>query len=483
MEYPLGGYNQDYNSRISRTDAINCLLEPNRDGNFFRVRRSPGLRAGYSVGLGPIRGVFEIQGELFVVSRNKLYKIDQTDVITELGDVGGSTTKVYIDANGADDNQIIIISDNNGYIYDPTLGTPFQQITDPDFSAGKGVASLNQIFWVPRPNSNTLQGSDTADGLNWDSLRRVSAEQNPDILQIPLALTSALWLFGDKTVEYWQTDLTDTTNPIRPVQGATIQRGVGSVDSITKWQNNAFWLADDFTVWQISGNEARKISDLNIEYSIRGDGRSPAYIQPERARGFFIDHPVHKLYVLTFPADAVTWVYDVTTGLWHKRESNGIGRWRGQESALFKNKVYVGDYKTGDLWEFTEDEYTENGEILKNQIIPPAIRDKDTDITIESVELFMEVGVGSISGIDDFGVLKALPIEPLIQIEYSKDGGVSWQAKDDVSIGRVGHRDIRVKSRLFGRVRKSYPFLLRFTVTDAVPVEIYELHVDVSRGG
>ena len=57
------------------------------------------------------------------------------------------------------------------------------------------------------------------------------------------------------------------------------------------------------------------------------------------------------------------------------------------------------------------------------------------------------------------------------------------KTKDDVSIGRVGHRDIRVKSRLFGRVRKSYPFLLRFTVTDAVPVEIYELHVDISRGG
>lgn len=483
MEFPLGGYNQDYDSRISRTDALNCRLEPNATQNFFRVRRVPGLRTRYSVGLGPCRGMFEIQGELFVVSRNKLYKIDATETVTELGDVGGSTSRVRMAANGADDNQLIVISDGNGYIYDPSLGTPFQQITDPDFSAGDGVASLNQIFWVPRPDSNTLQGSDTADGLNWSATRRVSAEQDPDLLFQPVRLKSALWLFGQKTVEYWQTDVGDTTNPIRPVAGATVQRGVSAPDSIATWQDRAFWLADDYTVWMISGNSAQKISDLNIEYAIRGDRNSEGYEAPERAIGFFIDHPVHKTYVLTFPQDGKTWLYDVKTALWHRRESNDIGRWRAQESALFKNEVLVGDYRTGDIWLLTEEEYTEGGEILKFQLVPPAIRDKDTDIIIESVELFMEVGVGPISGVDDFGVLKALPDDPQIMVEYSKDGGVSWKDKRQLSVGRIGDRDVRVKSRLFGRVRKEYPFMLRFTVTDDVPVTMYELHVGVSRGG
>ena len=483
MEYPLGGYNRDYNSRISRTDALNCYLEPNIDKTFFRVRRTPGLRSRYTVGDGPIRGLYEIQGELFVVSRNLLYKIDENEVVTELGDVGGSTNPVRIDANGADDNQIIVISENKGFIYDSSLGTPFQEITDPDFSAGLGVASLNQIFWVPRPDSNTLQGSGTADGLSWDATRRVSAEQNPDILVQPIALTSALWLFGEKTVEYWQTDVSDTTNPIRPVAGATIQRGVGAPRSIAKWQNNAFWLADDFTVWAISGNQSQKISDLNLEYAIRGDGITSGYLSPETAEGFFIDHPVHKMYVLTFPVDRETWVYDVTTQLWHRRESKDIGRWRGTQSELFKNEVLVGDWRTGDIWLFTEEEKTEGGDTLKMQLIPPAIRDKETDVIIESVELFMEVGVGSINAVDEFGVLKADTENPLIQFEYSKDGGASWKSKEDKSLGRIGDRGIRVKSRLFGRVRKEYAFMLRFTVTDDVPVEMYELHVDVSRGG
>ena len=479
MEFPLGGYNQDYGSRLSVTTAVNCHLEPNRDGTFARVRRSPGLASQYDVGLGPIRGVFEIQGELFVVSRNKLYKIDAADVITELGDVGGSTTPVFMAANGADDNQIMISSDGNGYIYDAAAGTPFQQITDPDFSAGLGVASLNQVFWVPRPESNTLQGSDTANGLSWGATRRVSAEQDPDLLVQAIRLTSALWLMGKGTCEYWQVDSADTTNPIRPVAGATIERGVGANNSIATWQNNAFWLADDLTVWQISGNQAQKISDLNIEYAIRGDGKKPGYPRPQNAIGFFIDHPVHKQYVLTFPGAAVTWIYDVTTRLWHTRESNSIGRWRASCSALFNNEVLVGDYRLGKIWRLTEDVYTEDGETLKFQIVPPAIRNKDNDMTVESVELFMEVGVGDISGIDDFGILKTLPIDPKIQMEYSKDGGATWKSKPDLSLGRIGQRDIRVKPRLFGRVRKEFPFLLRFTVTDDVPVEMYELHVEV----
>lgn len=483
MQYPLGGYNRDYGSRIARTDALNCLLEPNADGTFFRVRRVAGLRQGFDVGLGPIRGVFENQGEAFVVSRNKLYKISADGVVSELGDVGGSTTPVYINANGADDNQIIVTSDGNGYIYLEGGVPEFQQITDPDFSAGFGVASLNQVFWVPQPNSNTLQGSDTADGLNWDPLRRVSAEQNPDILVQPIALNSSLWLMGKKVCEYWQTDLSDTTNPIRFVAGATIQRGVGADQSIATFQNSVFWLADDLTVWKTEGSQSKKISDLNIEYAIRGDGRNPGYTAPQRAEGFFIDHPVHKMYVLTFPSDGATWVYDVSTDLWHRRESFGLGRWRGRYSMLFNNKVYVGDYREGKLWEFTEEEFSENGETLKYQLVPPAIRDKDNDMTIESVELFMEVGVGLIGNIDAFGVPKEDPIDPKITVEYSKDGGNSWTFKPDLSLGRIGKRDIRVKSRLFGRVRKEYAFMLRFTVTDQVPVEMYELHIETAVSG
>lgn len=481
-EYPLGGFNQDYNSRESRTRAINALIEQNNTGNFSRVRRAPGLVSKYSVGLGPIRGMFEIQDELFVVSRNKLYKIDATETVTELGDVGGLTTPVYMAANGADDNQIIVISDNVGYIYDPALGTPFQQIVDADFSAGKGVASLNQIFWVPKADSNTFIGSDTADGLSWTATRTATAEQNPDYVYQPVSLKGAIWWMGAKTCEYWTFDATDTTVPIRPVVGATIQRGVGATESIADFQENVFWLADDFTVWQIQGNSARKISDLSLEYAIHGDGRKAGYGNPETAEGFFIDHPVHKLYVLTFPADNATWIYNLSTGLWHTRESGNLGRWRGRKSATFLNNVLVGDYQDGTIWELSESTFTDGDQSLIYQIVTPPIRSSEANLYITEIQLHMEVGVGTISGLDDFGILKVNTEDPMLTVEYSKDGGLVWKSARNLSFGRVGDREVKLIARKFGRVPRTQSFMLRITVSDQFPVEMYRYIADVEAG-
>jgi hypothetical protein len=467
---------------MSRSRAINAYLEPNSDGSFFRVRRSPGLRSRVTVGEGPIRGMFEIQDELFVASRNRFYKVDTDYNVTDLGEIAGATSRVYIDANGADDNQIIVKADNKGYIYDPTIAATVQEITDGDFEAGGPPASLNQIFWVPRINSNTLQGSGTADGNTWTTGRRVSAEQNPDLLRVPVTIKSALWLLGDKTTEYWQTDPTDTTNPIRPVAGATIQRGILAPDSFAKYEDSVFWLADDGTVWQTKGSSAAKISDLNIEYAIRGDGKLPGYTNPQAAEGFFIDHPVHKLYVLTFPSDDATWIYDVATQLWHERQSEGIGRWRGRESQIFNDEILVGDYREGTLWLFTEEEFTEGGDSLPYQIWTPVVRDIEKDIYISHMELHMEVGVGSSSRVNNIGVPKKAPIPPKMRVEYSKDGGITWHAKPDLSFGSVGDREIRVISRLFGRVKRDFGFMLRFTVTDDAPVEMYELYLDIEKG-
>lgn len=479
---PLGGADQNYNSREGRTQAINCYLERNSTGDYSRIRRAPGLKQFTTVGTGPIRGMYSIKEFIYVVSGSELYRVVEGGTATLLGDVGGTTQPAKIDANGTDDNQIIVISDGNGYLYDDSVG--FRKITDVDFSADVYVASLNQIFYTNKPDSNVFIGSLAADGTDWPATRFASAEQNPDPLKGLVAQKSALRLFGTKTVEYWQTDTSNTTLPLRPVLGATIERGVGAQLSIAKWQDSIFWLADDFTVWMISGSSAQKISDINLEYAIRGEGfgDNPGYEKPERAEGFFIDHPTHKLYVLTFPFDSKTWVYDVSTGFWHRRESGNLGRWRARESALAFNKVFVGDYRDNVVWELADGVFKEGSESMAYEIVTPAISDDAGALYITEMELNMEVGVGKISNVDAFGIAKDEPITPLMRVWYSKDGGVTWTPKRDVNIGPVGERYQRARSRLFGRVQRNFNFMLKFRVTDDVPVVMYDLYLDIDKG-
>lgn len=462
----LGGINKDYNSRLSRTNIINGYIENNVDGSFKRIRRANGMREFQTVGSGPIRGMFRLKDIVYVASGNELYQMTESTSLL-IGNIGGIDSIVKMNANGTDDNQVIIISDQNGFTYDDGAG--FLPITDPDFNADFSVASLNQIFWVNDPDSNVFSGSEAANGQDWSPLRRASAEQSFDPIVYIARQKTSLRMMGTRTIEQWQTDVNDVNVPIRPILGAQVPRGVGAQKSVAEWQDNIFWLADDGTVWQISGASAFKISDISLDYAIRGDGQLSGYANPELAIGFFIDHPVHKHYVLTFPNQKITWVYDVNVKRWHIRESKDVGRWRANNSVLAFDNVLLGDFRTNQIFTWDEDAFDEDGETLSLEIITPAIRHIKADLFISTLDMVMEVGTAAVS-----------EPAPKMQIKYSRDGGRTFKSKRDVEFGIQGDWGKKVIRRQFGRTKRLFEFVLKFIITDRVPVYLYEVWLDVN---
>jgi hypothetical protein len=473
---PLGGQSADLNSRLSRQELINGYIESNNDGSFKRLQRTPGLKSKLSVGSGPIRGLFSSRKFLFVASGSEVYQVSSTFVVTKIGDITNSKTQVKFNAIGTDIPQVMVLDNNQGWVIQGDL---FTKVFDVDFTPDVSVASLNQRFWFNKPESNEFFASKIGDGLDYDSLTFASAEQNPDNLVYVVAKKTGLWLMGTNTIEPWQTVLADF--PVRPITGGTIQRGVGAKLSVTEFEDDIFWLADDFTVRRISGSQFSKISDLSIERAIRGDGTisNPGYSEPQNAFGFFIDHPTHKVYCLTFPDDNVTWCYDVKTGLWHKRSSGGK-EWRVQNSANFADVILMGDSSTNDVWLLDEGSYKQGDEIQVFQVSTPVVTDSDGGITISEIELVAEVGVGTIdNSVPTLGITKALPHEPLISVEYSRNGGKTWIARGSSSIGEIGDYEQRVIARRFGYIKRHGNFMIRFTVTENVPVVLYSLYADI----
>ena len=476
---PIGGFTKNYDSRRGRGDLINAQVEFNGQGDFFRIRKSAGLKEFTDIGSGPIRGMFRVKDTVFVASGSKLYAVTVSS-ITELGDIGGYRDLVKFAANGTDDNQIIVISDQLGFLYDDFTG--FQQITDPDFNADYSVASLNQIFWVNKRDSNEFQGSETANGVVWPALRVASAEQSPDPVVYLSKKKSAIWIMGTRTCEYWQTDTSDIDVPLRPVLGATIERGVGAQKSVAEYQDSIFFIADDFTVYQIEGGSPRKISDISLEYAISGDGFKSGYTNPQNAEGFFIDHPSHKLYVLTFAENKVTWVYDLTTGLWHKRSSIETGYWRGRTSVLAFNKILVGDAVSGKIWELDENTYKEGDDDINVEIVTPPVIAQAADLYVNYIEPLVEVGRSEFTSVVN-GVLKAELVDTYLQVEYSKNGGLTYKSKSSIKLGKSGNYEKITRKHQFGRTKKGFEFVLRFRVASNTPFFIYEIYADIDNGG
>lgn len=140
---------------------------------------TPGINQQTTTGtIGQVnRGAHTKNGISFFVNGITLYRIDravdiegtETFTNTALGTVSG-TSRVIMESN---DNQLMIVVPNgNGYIFDETSGTPFQQISDPDFSAFGAILGLAVIdsFFIVNTDQKALIASDPNNGLSWNAL-------------------------------------------------------------------------------------------------------------------------------------------------------------------------------------------------------------------------------------------------------------------------------------------------------------------------
>ncbi len=470
QEIPLGGSDRDYNAVRARSGVVNLIPEADNSGTYRTVKDVGGLSPFADPQLGAGRSNLLVNsGFMYGVAGTTLIRVDQFGNVSNLGNVGGSGRAQILSNAVPGDNQIMVLNGiGDGYVY--TNGLGLVQVTDPDFLATVAGTVLGERGWFARRDTNEFFGSDISNFGAYNPLTFASAETDPDQVLNVIRKKAALWILGQRSTEYWQT-IQDTTLPLRAVLGASKDRGMGAVFSLAEAGERFAWFADDLTARMIEGSSMQKISDLELELLVRGDGTPdfPGFAVTDDAIGFFLDGPVHKVYYLTFPTAGLTWGYDFTTGLVHRRESEGLGYWRIGSIALFNSKLYGFDLVNGKILEIDQGAKDEDGEILRRVITTPSIS-SPYDWTLPYIELDMEVGQSPDPSAD-----------PKMIVEYSKDGGYTWTTWGNVELGRTGDFRHRIPIRQFGRIQRHKDFILRFTVTDAVRVQMYTLWATIER--
>ena len=470
QEIPLGGADQDYNSVRSRQGVTNLLAEGDVKGTYRTVKDAPGLTTFSTLASGAGRSnLFVNSGFMYAIAGTDLIRTDEFGTTTVLGSVGGSGRGQIFSNAVPGDNQIMVLNGiGQGFVY--TNGAGLVQVTDVSFFSTVSGSVLGERGWFARRGTNEFFGSDISDFTTYNPLTFATAEQNPDEVIAVIAKKSALWIGGGKSFEYWQT-INNNTLPLRAVIGASKERGITVAASLAEAGERFAWFADDNTVRMIEGSQMTKISDLDFELKVRGDGTPdfPGFAVTDDAVGFFVDGPVHKIYYLSFPTEQFTWGYDFSTGLGHQRASGNLGDqfWRVGAVALFNNKLYGLDVTEGFIYELDQGNKTENGAIMRRVLTCPSIS-APYDWTLPYMELDMEVGA-----------VTDPTLKPVMRVEYSKDGGYSYTTWGTISLGNFGDRRKRVPMRLFGRITRHKDFIPRFTVTDDVQVQMYTLWADI----
>lgn len=454
MKYPgfIGGFYTASTPEIDAQRAVNLYPEAVESGtgkNRAALIGTPGTDQWATAPKAPIRALWSGDGgnRMFCVAGDTLYEVDSSGTFTSRGAVGDDATHTpaKIIPNG---NSILVISagdayiDNGAGVISPAIPerhtapgdlTPVAGTTD----SASGGDFIGGHFIVTRPDSKQFNISELYDGSTWDGLDFNYKVSYPDNLVTMLADHGDLWLFGTDTAEVWQH--TGNANfPFERDLGAQIQQGNIAPHATVRLAGGVGFLGGDsrgsVVAYRAKGYQPVRVSTHAIEAAWKAYGTSADAI------GFSYQDNGHEFWVIYFPTGNATWVYDVTTGLWHERSW-----WNGSSYQAHRARCHceafgmhlVGDRITGDIHRMASDIYTDNGVDIKRLRTAPHVSDDDEPLFYNGLEIDMLTGAGTTTA----------------TMTYSDDGGHTWSTPKTVSGGAFLAFKTRVIWRRLGRSR------------------------------
>lgn len=447
---------QSYKSDSLPLSAQRCInayaeIQPKGAKTPVAVKGHPGIPTFGTLGSGPVRGMFEMNGIAYAVSGTGFYSIDADGNGTLLGTGITGINVVSIDGNGF---QVGIVNGVAGFIYDTTTAT-FAQIADGDFQPANTLTFLDSYFVYDWKDMNRFFLSGLLDGTIYDALDYASAESSPDRVLAVRAHQSNLLLLGEKTIEYW--NHTGALNfPFQRFDGATVQRGILAPLAHAAEDNALFFAGNDRISYRLNGLNPIRISTHAIETEWE------TYTTVDDAFCFPVAYGGHKFIYTTFPTEGVTFGYDIATGLWHERMSfdatGAEAKWRINCSMQAYGRTLVGDANSGKIGYLDAATFTEFGDPIRMLLTSPPIHGGGLMGFMPKFEIDMESGVGNGTG---------QGADPQAMLDWSDDGGHTfcgpqlWR-----SMGKVGEYKTRLRWDELGCFEDSR--IMRLQVTDPV---------------
>jgi hypothetical protein len=364
---------------------------------------------------GGIRAMIVVGTTLYAVAGRNVYSVTTGGVGTLLGGIA-TDGPVYMERNRRIPAQIGIVSDNLYYVID-TGANSLTQIIDVDLPAPISISVSDGFGIIPVVGGSWfLTGLD--DFTTIDALDEGTAEAYPDEIVRSMVLEREVIMMGETSLEWFQ-NTGDADFPFTRVHalelGCLAGDSVAKVDTQTR--KTILWVAPDHTVRMMNGYSGQVVSTPEIETLIKLLHRAGNISQ---LKGFAWAYEGRFFYNLTCNSWSRTW--DSKTGNWHSRKSYGGDRWRVSCVVPFGSRMIAGDYDTGQLYVMDSTIWTENGDHLVREIIPPIIHASPYRIVANALYIDAATGVG-LNSTDTH------ESDPKLLVKWSRDSGRTWSSQ------------------------------------------------------
>lgn len=376
---------------------------------------------------------------LLVVAGRLVYRVDASGTITQVGGLPTDGTVQIVSNGRLDAPQAMFVSSGRGYVYQ--AGT-FTEVSDPDYSAAVGVIVSNGYGILPGPNGR-WQISGLNDFTTYDPLEFARAGWLPDEIVAAINLEGGIALLGSRSTEFWQESGAEDF----PFARSTVREfGCAAGGSVARVDRQAMFVAHDRTVRILGGYDAQKVSNAGVDRWLDSADLTNVEAFSWQAEG-------HTFYSLSVGgandrADGMsnTFVFDLSTGKWHERESYGYTRWKASAYALHNGRHIVGD-DTGKLYIMSGDVYSEAGQPLICDIQTPPVNTFPARGIMHRMFLDAVPGVG----LDTSSTVS----DPTISLSSSDDGGRNFGTERTISLGSEGAYRTRMQWHRLGLIRST----------------------------
>ena len=350
--------------------------------------------------------------------------------------------------------------------------------SDGAFSGASIVDIVDNYFVYNRPNTQQWAASNLLSPITY-GLSYASKFTGPDNLVSLVCDHGQVYLLGEQTSEVWA-DQGTFPFAFQRIPGSSSQHGLAAANSIARLGNSFAYVAKNnrgqAEIVIMNGYFPQRISTHAVENTLVNESISDAIAYTYQLEG-------HECYVVTFPSLDITWVYDITTQLWHKwlwtDSQNNYHRHRSNCSAFFQNVVLVGDWQNGQIYQLDPNNYTDNSDSIRRLRRCPHLTTDLQRQYFDELQIQFQPGVG-LEGITDPPLnAETIGANPQAMLRWSSDGGSTWSNEHWSQIGKVGRYNNRIIWRRLGWARDR---IYEVVVTDPINAVIVSANLKASAG-
>ena len=384
--------------------------------------------------------------------------------------------------------------------------------TDGAFSGATSVDIVDNYFVYNKPGSQQWGATSPLSPIS-PALSFSSKDGAPDNLVTLIVDHREVYLLGETSSEVW-VDVGTFPFAFQRIPGTSTQHGIAAKDSVSRLGNSFAYVSRNqrgqSEIMQMNGYTPQRISTHAVENTLVNKYVGDAIAWTYQLEG-------HECYVVSFPTIDLTWVYDITTGMWHKWLATDpltgqYTMYTGSCSAVFQGLVVVGDYEDGHIYKLDPDTYTDDGvEVRRLRRCPHLVTDLQRQY-FDELQIQFQPGVGTLgtasaisNGIqspliinngttyvvaNDVTVYIELSLipqvtsstpltDPQAMLRWSNDGGSTWSNEHWTTIGQIGAYKNRAIWRRLGWARDR---IFEVVVTDPVKAVIISANLKASEG-